>query len=164
MARKRSSVSVRRTATTAKKGNRKAARKTVARKTGVKKTSPRATGTVKKTPTPGARRLRQRRIAALTAATAGSAVETLQQQVLDLLRRASPFPPTVIEPCQDLRRELGLTDDLKRALSTSLQAIARAIKAGVRISDDECSALGKVEDVTALAATKAGLDFKKVCE
>jgi len=93
-----------------------------------------------------------------------SSVEEIAQKVLDVLRRVSPFPPTPIEHCQDLRQELGLTDDLKRALSNSLQDIARTINPAARISDDECSGLGKVEDVTALTATKAGLDFKKVCK
>jgi hypothetical protein len=89
---------------------------------------------------------------------------SLIDDVNDVLKRASPFPPDPLTPCMDLRQELGLTNDLKRGLSNSLQAIARGFNRNARISDDECAGLTVVEDAYDLVSKKAGFTYKKVCK
>ena len=74
------------------------------------------------------------------------------------LRSASPFPPAEITDDLDLRTDLGLTDDLKRALSGPFQRIARAHQPDARISRDECGDLETVGDAVKLVVSKAGFN------
>jgi hypothetical protein len=89
--------------------------------------------------------------------------QTLIDDVNEVLRRVSPFPPDPLEPCMDLRQELGLTDELKASLSNSFQDIARGFNPSARITDDECRELETVEDAHALVSEEANFTFTKVC-
>ncbi len=88
---------------------------------------------------------------------------SLIDDVTRVVTQASPFPPDSLTACMDLRQVLGLTDEIKRGLSNSLQLIARQFDAKARIADDECAKLEVFEDVVKLVAKKAGFTFETVC-
>src|SRR5262245_53349551 len=98
-----------------------------------------------------------------SAAVSVAPPQSLIDEVDGVLSRVSPFPPNPLKRCMNLRQELGLTDAMKRGLSTALRRIAREFIPGARISDDQCAALELVEDAHVLVATKAGFSLTKAC-
>jgi hypothetical protein len=94
---------------------------------------------------------------------AGATPQALIDEVKDTLKRDSPFDVSEITDCLDLRLDLGFTDDLKDALSSPFQRIARQYKPKAAISDADCDELTIVEDAVALVAERAGFAFAKGC-
>ena len=92
-----------------------------------------------------------------------TAPPALVEAVINVVRRMSPFRPPDLTPCLDLRQALGITDEMKQALSNPFQDLARQHNPKATISDDEAGRLESVEDSLVLVATKALFTFKREC-